>query len=254
MLSVAWRAGLTGVQQGLGLNSHAFLLTNSSPAQDISYNNGHSVYKSQWDGPGFGLLVIATSHKIYFYDGEQFWFEWISSSYNSVGGVIDGPPTSLVFTPTGDLFISNNVSITRLYGNYTFERIGPRQGLPYNQIISLHYSPFHVSSPPLLRPLVFNGSNHSTASNGVLWVGTRKGYSLYDLSSSSFIGYRYGPRWLPGDVVYSITSLSSGVFVVVTDNGLSVVRAEEWTLERKASHYQSMLLKHTREPGMIHIV
>lgn len=230
-----------------GLNTHSFLLTNSSNLvpQDVSYNNGHSVYLGA-NGSGFGLLVIGTENKLYFYDGNQFWSEWVSSCGRGIRGVIDGSPIALTFLPSGDLFIANNISVSRLHINYTFERIGPEQGLPYNQILSLHHTRFSISSPPLLRPLFFG---ESPLSCGLLLIGTRKGYSLFDVSRSLFVGYRYGPRWLPSNSVSSITSLASGVFVMVTERGLAVINAEEWTLERKATHYQQMLAKHTREPG-----
>lgn len=258
VISLAWRAGLGGVYHGRGsgrdycgrgFKSKTFWLSPSSSYQclDISYNGGGGAYKGTGDGCGFGLLVIGTNEKLYFYDGNRVWFEWISRWEGGLGGVVDGPPSSLTFVPSGDLYIGNNISLSRLFVNYTFQRLGPREGLPYRNILTLHYLPLVILNPPLLRPLILPGVK---SCGGTLLVGTGKGYSLFDVGSSRFVGYHYGPRWLPGDGVSGASSLYGDVFVIVSDGGIAVLRGEEWTLERKAGHYQDMLSRHTREPGL----
>ena len=203
-------------------------------------------YNGTDDGCGFGLLVIGTNEKLYFYDGKRVWFEWISRWEDGLGGVVDGPPTSLTFVPSGDLYIGNNVSLSRLFVNYTFQRLGPHEGLPYGNVLTLHYLSFIILTPPLLHPLIFSGVKPC---GGTLLVGTSKGYSLFDVGSSSFFDYHYGPRWLPGNGVSGVSSLYGDMFVIVSDGGIAVLRGEEWTLERKAGHYQDMLSRHIREPG-----
>ena len=242
--SLAWRASLIG-QKGWGLSSTAFLLTDSAYLflQDVSYHTSSHIYKGKRDGLGFGLLVIGTENRIYFYDGKMLWFEWVSVWSYGLGGVVDGTPVALTFVPSGELYIGNNVSLSRLNINYTFDRIGPLQGLPYNQITSLYFMPYAPLDPsPMVPPKVMS-------MGGVIWVGTEKGYSLYNVGARKFVGYHYGPRWLPGESVWGMTGVGYREVVVLTDSGLAVVRAEEWTLSKKAFHYQEMLERHTREPG-----
>jgi hypothetical protein len=250
VVSLAWRSNLIG-KQGLGLTNHAFLLTNSSclTKQDVSFNTGHFVYTGQSNGPGFGVLVVGTPKRIYFYDKKMLWFEWVSNWNGNLRGVVDGVPTSLSFVPTGELYIGCNVSMSRLNINYTIDRIGSIEGLPYNQVMSLHYVPFNIQEPLLLQPVL--SKTFQSTGRGLLLVGTKKGFSMYDVGSGKFVGYRYGSRWLPGNEVRSIGSLRGGVFVMLTESGVGVISAEDWTLERKATHYLSMIKDHIRSPGII---
>ena len=204
----------------------------------------------------FGLLVVGTRERLYFFDGAQWWFEWISVWGSGQGGVIDGPPTSIAVTSTGAIYISNNVSVSRINTDYTFDRIGPLQGLPYNQVLSLHFADFAALCPKVVLQVGHKSkesdkcNSEDSPSLGTIWVGTKKGYSLYDIRTSSFRGYFYGPRWHSGEAVLGITSAGSGDVVVLhTDKGLTVVWPETWTLAKKAEHYQRMLPRHTRPPG-----
>ena len=203
----------------------------------------------------FGLLVVGTRERLYFFDGAKWWFEWISVWRSGQGGVIDGPPTSIAITSTGAIYISNNVSVSRINADYTFDRIGPLQGLPYNQVLSLHFADFAALCPKVVLQ-VGHKSEESDGCNskdspplGTIWIGTKKGYSLYDVRTSRFKGYFYGPRWHSGEAVLGVTSAGDDVVVLHTDEGLTVVWPEEWTLAKKAEHYQSMLPRHTRPPG-----
>lgn len=211
-------------------------------------------YRSYRNIP-FGLLVAGTKDRLYFYDGTKWWFEWVSVWESGQGGVIDGPPTSIAVASTGAIYISNNVSVSRINTDYTFDRVGPLQGLPYNNVLSLHFASYAALCPKALVN-VNDGSNHNDACNsktspslGTLWIGTKKGFSLYDVSTSRFRGYFYGPRWHSGESILGITSAGNDITVLHTDKGLTVVWPEEWTLKKKADHYQSMLSRHTRPPG-----
>ena len=203
----------------------------------------------------FGLLMVGTRERLYFFDGAKWWFEWISVWRSGQGGVIDGPPTSIAITSTGAIYISNNVSVSRINADYTFDRIGPLQGLPYNQVLSLHFADFAALCPKVVLQ-VGHESEESDGCNskdspplGTIWIGTKKGYSLYDVRTSRFKGYFYGPRWHSGEAVFGVTSAGDDVVVLHTDEGLTVVWPEEWTLAKKAEHYQNMLPRHTRPPG-----
>ena len=195
----------------------------------------------------FGLLVVAADYKLYFFDGAQWRFEWASRWEDGLGGVIDGPVTSMTFTPDGSLFIGSNVSLSRLNTNYTFDRIGPKQGLPYNHINAVLYLDYTPAYPPAIQKVT---SDDDELNGGCVFIGTDMGYAIYDVAAKQFRGYYFGPRWLPGDRVSAIAGNTENTVVVVTEGGVSFVRAEEWTLEAKAEHYQEMLERHIREPGI----
>ena len=244
--TMAWRSSLSG-ETGWGLNSQAFLLTNHSceHQQNVSYSSNNNVYISSSVKDKFGLLVVATAERIYFYDGFMWWFEWVSMWEEKIGGVVDSPVISLTFAPSGELFIGTNASLNILHINYTFTRIGPQQSLPYHPVSSLYYSPTDVKYP---KPTE-KSSNDLASGFGVVWVGTSKGYAVFDIKSSKFTSYHYGPRWHPGEEVRGISAAGEDTVVVLTDDGITIVWPELWTLKKKASHYQSMMERHRRDPG-----
>ena len=192
----------------------------------------------------FGLLVVGTADKVYFFDGKLWWFEWVSSQSTGLEGLMDGAPTAMTFVPSGELYIASNASLMRVNINYTFDYIGALDGLPYNQLTSLHHSNYSPVYPPLVGPAP------PASKHGTLWIGTSKGYTLFDIRSSKFIGYYNGPRWLPGGSVVSMVGSGSRV-AVLTEEGVAVVHPEHWTLTRKAKHYHAMLYRHIREPGLV---
>ena len=197
----------------------------------------------------FGVLVVGTQERVYFYNGEMWWHEWVSGWYRGQGGAVDGVPSALTFTLTGELFIANNVSLTQVNINYTFNRHGPLQGLPYNQIQALHHSTYTSQHPPALMYSQTSDTACGEGSDGTLWVGTLKGFALYDISSGQFQHYFYGRRWHPGEAVLGFASNGGNGTVVWTDGGIAVIYPQLWTLEEKAHHYQAMLARHTRHPG-----
>ena len=214
----------------------------SSSRHGIQWTGSYwSRKKSEQD---FGVLVVGTEERLYFYDGRKWWFEWVCAPEAGLGGLVDAVPTALTFGPSGELYVANNVSLLRVNINYTFDRIGPLEGLPYNQLTSLHVSPFSPSSPPLVGPAP------PDSLVGTLWVGTAQGYTLFDIQSSKFVGYYNGPRWLPGGRVLDMAKSGPAV-VLLTQQGLAVVYPESWTLAMKARHYEAMLERHTKPPGLV---
>lgn len=250
--TLVWRSVVTGSASSSQLRPFFFHSSAKNHLQDYfacSDSQGlrwTGTYWSRRDSSAqdFGVLVVGTEKRVYFFDGSRWWFEWTSVWRNGLGGVIDGPPSAMTFGPSGELYIANNVSLTRVNINYTFDRIGPLDGLPYNQLTSLHVSTYTPLAPPPTGPAP------TPSQMGTLWIGTTKGYTLFDIQSSKFRGYFNGPRWLPGSVVESITGSGAAV-IVLTEEGVAVVHPEEWTLSKKARHYQAMLEKHVREPGLV---
>ena len=266
VLAVAWRSNVvpdrdsslcspftfdaTIHQEGLVSFSTEHYLMNIF-SRDSKWRYRHRHYRSHRNIP-FGLLIVGTRERLHFYDGSMWWFEWVSVWGSGQGGVIDGPPTSIAVASTGAIFISNNVSVSRINLDYTFDRIGPLEGLPYNNILSVHFADYTTLSPNVVLRLNDGHKDHDSKNSpslGTLWIGTEKGFTLYDIETSRFKGYFYGPRWHSGESIMGITSAGDDIVVLHTDKGLTVVWPEEWTLKRKADHYQSMLARHTRPPG-----
>lgn len=248
--TLAWRSEVTDHVMSRHPQRRPFILRSGARniVQDVyaSSNQHSSQWTASWNGqkeePRFGVLVVGTAEKLYFHDGQQWWYEWVAMS--DVGGLIDGPPIALTFAPSGELYIANNASLTRLNINYTFDRIGPLHGLPYHQLTSLHLSSLAPCSPPLVGP------SPPSSLAGTLWIGTAKGYTLFDVKSSKFVGYYNGPRWLPGGSVLSVIGSRSHV-LILTEEGVAEVHPQLWTLNSKARHYQAMLKRHTRVPGLV---
>lgn len=257
--TLAWRSSLFSTRKHENQRRRAFSLDPLSSPSTSQYlaHTGSSGLNSRRSRPHrestsrkgtFGLLVVGTADKIYLFNGEMWWFEWVSVWNSGQGGAVDGTPTSLSFALTGDLFVGNNVSLTRVNTNYTFNRLGPLQGLPYNQILSLHHSSYTPLSPPaMVRSFPLTTSS---GSDGTLWIGTTRGFALFDLSSGQFQHYFYGNRWHPGERVLGFAGSGGNGTIVLTDGGIAVVYPKLWTLEEKARHYQNMLDRHTRPPGV----
>jgi len=260
--TLAWRGCVSGSNQQQPKRPFIFDPHASNSPQDyLASSESHGVHvferypahtkklKQPLDC-GYGLLVVGTTYRLYFYDGTSWWFEWVSVWQYGLGGVVDGVPTGLAFASTGELFVSNSVSISRLNVNYTFDRIGPLQGLPYNQARAVYCSDYAtLNPPPTKRRGPAQQVKELSNPTGTLWIGTAKGYTLFDIASSKFVGYFYGPRWHPGEVVLGFSRGGKNATIVLTDRGIAVVHPEVWTLERKAKHYQFMLERHTRPPG-----
>lgn len=244
--TILWRSAITQTQirKPFHFSPSAVNVLQTDFALSTSQGSKVTDSYSSKDEDIFGLLVVGTRERLYFYDGYDWWFEWVSVWYNGLGGVIDGVPTSLAVGNGGEIYVANNVSLTRININYTFDRIGPLEGLPYNQINALCHIDYTPSYPHPTHP-----SLGYSDSLGSLWVGTGKGYALFDTGTAKFKGYFYGPRWHSGEKILSITETSGGGVVMLTDKGLTFVTPEVWTLAKKAEHYQSMLKRHTREPG-----
>ena len=207
--------------------------------QFFSCNNGAPLVPVGQDGNGrnemeFGVLAVGGGDHLAFYDGHKWWQEWVSRWGAGVGGVVDGPVSAMTFDLYGRLWIGNNISLSLLNLDYTFDRIGPRQGLPYGNITSILFVPGDETDGGILTDR--------------LWLGTTKGAAVMDIVSWTF-SYYYGPRWHSGDSVTAMGWLGENVTVMAVSGGLTAFRPEVWTLSEKAEHYEAMIDRHTREPG-----
>uniref|UniRef100_A0A6B2KYC0 Uncharacterized protein n=1 Tax=Arcella intermedia TaxID=1963864 RepID=A0A6B2KYC0_9EUKA len=159
--------------------------------------------------------------------------------------VVDNPPGGLVFT-SSLLWVGTQSSLNFQDPNLELTRIGPNQGLPYTNLTLL---------------AAFQGSKYPEVGQDSLWVGTNGGGVMrYRVGSQgkyedfSQNGWRYfsGAGWMPtksyggyGNTVVALdVTLVNGseCALVGTDYpGLSFICFEEWTLKRKAEHYQAIV-------------
>lgn len=201
------------------------------------------------------------------------YFDWVTyidptNPANAKGAPIDGSVTALVYARSerGDiLYAGNSVCLNmRLPGTLEWLRLAGEEGLPYGNITAL-----------VLDARADNSQSPK------LWLGTEAGVSLFDpvapAPSRSYASrrlqatlklnrsrrsavvhleqrwrYFYGPRWLPGSPsnvfeapVTSMVSLGNSTFVL-TGAGVATLRAEDWTLSKKAAHFESLLSNHDR--------
>jgi hypothetical protein len=73
--------------------------------------------------------------------------------------------------------------------------------------------------------------------DGDLWIGTLRGAIRQTGSSFHYFGAQH---WLPGDYVRDLAVDGRTVYIG-TDNGLGIIRYEDYTLEKKAAYYQREL-------------
>eukprot|EP01104_Vermistella_antarctica_P001095 TRINITY_DN11154_c0_g1_i1.p1 TRINITY_DN11154_c0_g1~~TRINITY_DN11154_c0_g1_i1.p1 ORF type:complete len:881 (+),score=128.69 TRINITY_DN11154_c0_g1_i1:2-2644(+) len=205
--------------------------------------------------PPYITVYISTQSKLWYYvsggyndDGRED-----SVSPSSLGGIegrwyfyrtpgiIDATPTGLSFDADGTLWIVNSICVNLLYPNQTFSRVGGMQGLP----------------TPNLTSVIVANSGIGNQSGSRVWIGSKQGvvtYSTSELSAPFPWRYLYGSRFLPGllpspgQTVLALASMSASVswsgdntVIVLTDNGISVITEQVWTLAEKAEHYQSMI-------------
>jgi hypothetical protein len=98
-------------------------------------------------------------------------WDWVTNLDTQVGGVYDGPITSLAFDVSGNLYVGTTVCLNVLFTNGTVTRIDGVGGLPYNMTTSVS---------------VESGTQ-------VVWVGTVQGACRWDIKTNTW-RYFYGPR------------------------------------------------------------
>ncbi|MEQ9218184.1 MAG: hypothetical protein RLO17_09090 [Cyclobacteriaceae bacterium] len=78
-----------------------------------------------------------------------------------------------------------------------------------------------------------------TSIDGTLWFGSTKG--AFKLRKDSKFDYYYGERWIPGNVVISISEATDGSVLILTDEGLGQIVFEEMTLHEKAMFFEKQV-------------
>lgn len=152
-----------------------------------------------------------------------------------VDGIIDAAITSLAYTPTGTLYIGNELALNAMNPDFTFQRYGGGLGgLPYGNITSLAVSPY-----------------------GSLWIGTKRGVILF---AKNKFRYFNGPRYMP-DMAYgpgnAAKLIAAGSFgsdcalVVAEDGGMVRFYFDQMTLEAKANYFQTLVHPYHGRFGLV---
>ena len=180
------------------------------------------------EAEGERLAVATELEMAYSEDGGKSFLPHMGR-YPVVGTLLDGPAQDMVYAGES-LWIATKPAISVVTAN-AYTRIGATDGLPYNNTQTIRFGA------------------------GRVWMGSDKGVVVRDLASDSW-QYLYGPRWHPGGAVRAIAAVpgpataagsSSGVVVLGTDAGLSVIWVDDtFTLERKAEWYAPVMKRHDR--------
>ncbi len=253
-----------GVVHATAVSQDGFWLATSSGLYRHERSQPEAAMTPLLAGSIMGVGVAASGSLIVAGNAERVWdlrpdgsvvrWEWVTEPDEEWGGVV-GPVSCLAFgeamapaSSGGDscttaavaseeldasaemLFVGTRLAelSTRSAGG-AYTRIGRDQGLPVGNVTAL-------------LPSVHRGA-------GQLWVGTTRGVALWQPSYDPPWRYLGGPRWLVGDSVRSLALVGSAV-VVVTDGGITWLDQEEWTLARKASHYEGLLTSRHDRHGM----
>lgn len=163
-------------------------------------------------------LAAGTAHILYRYDGSAW-------RHTFIPGLIDHAVTALAFDTSGRLWIGNRECVNLQNPDQTFERIDGLEGLPYNRITCM-----------------------APGSGNTVWIGTEKGAIR---RQDTQWNYYYGPRWHPGEAVRAIATDGKNVTWLATDQGLAQLTFEEWTLSRKAAHYESLTRPRHDRHGLV---
>jgi hypothetical protein len=186
-----------------------------------------------------------------------------------IGGNQDFAPIDMSFdglTDEGYLWTVDNITVHRRNHLGQWDRFGYRQQAPITQLssIAVHSGVLFsgsltsgmsrlldTSASPYMPPNLHqkdgfqNGyvqlrhsSDQFRAFSSCIALKSVCGVSLLTLDSDGWSWlYFYGPRWLPGNVVYSIfaepTSDEASVFVI-TNQGITYLNVQKWTLAQKA--------------------
>lgn len=111
-------------------------------------------------------------------------------------------------------------------------------------IFSLDAETFQ-SGTPLNRKLPATGITCISEINGQPWFGTSRG--AFKGREDGRYDYYASKRWLVDDHVIDISDGPGNDVLVLTRNGLSILRFEEMTLDRKAAYFQEVQrLRHIR--------
>jgi hypothetical protein len=183
-------------------------------------------------------IFVGTEMKLWIHNYDKTSEEW---RFEHVNGLIDAPITSLVYNDIQDkLWIGQDTGITLLSPiimpsgrlHWYFSRLAGQISNPGSDIGHLPFA-----------NITTLGVSHSTSLDSRVWLGSIRGVMRFDSNATDLDAWRVfnSARYMPNRQsivnVSSVAVLTSAA-VVVTSQGLAVIRFEMWTLAQKADYFQ----------------
>ena len=158
-------------------------------------------------------MAALAGDKLWLFDGRNWRWEWTQ--------FLLGPtPASLVYGDDGLLLIGSDECVHSMGAN-GLQRIDGDDGLTYNKINQISVEPDGLTA----------------------WMATAKGVIRE-------YNYYAGPRWQTGENVFHIDAFDGGA-VFADDQGITIIRLEDWTLQRKAAHFQAQVYPRHDRHGLV---
>jgi hypothetical protein len=210
-------------------------------------------------------LALSSKHETIFIGTEtKLWIEMYSNGTNKwrfehVNGLIDTKISSLVYNNIDDkLWIGQSTGITLLSPiimstgrlHWFFSRLSGEISNPGSDIGHLPFA--NITSLSVMN---------SITSDGRIWLGGLYGLMRFHCNSTKenawrvFNSGRYMPNRQSQVNITSLTVLNrvkdaptnlGSTAVAITNRGLSILRFQMWTLEKKAQHFQSFIDESSR--------
>jgi hypothetical protein len=133
--------------------------------------------------------------------------------------------TDLAADSVGHIWVGTNRGVYLSDGEQWWERLGGRDGVPYEPTRCLHLAP-----------------------NGDLWAGTPEG--AWRMRDGRF-RYFWGRRWLTDNDVRAIWTDAAGRAWIETQSGLACIEERPMTLANKAAHYDRIVQERHNRRGYI---
>jgi len=181
-----------------------------------NYKIARSVRDAVSDGTG-GLWV-ATDVGLYHCSASG------TRLYQDESDLISCYVQGLAFDPDGRLWAGGLGGVTIRDENFDMKTLKPKDGLPTVYVRSIDISP-----------------------EGTMWVGTDAGLVRYYNDGSNSL--RFSRRWLLDDHVRDVAFYQKGTAWIATAKGVSAIKKKYMTLDDKADHFYSLLMRrHIRPP------
>ena len=156
-------------------------------------------------------------------------------SWNWLLGLTDGEVANFDLVNGKTLFADRGALQIR-YSDGSMWRMGQfKQGMPVVNLTSVVISKVGEPKTQSLTDIELMDVG------GSYWIGSDNGLALFNQADKSF-PWRYfnGYRWLVGEQVNNLFGADMGGVFALTDFGISVIRLEQWNLEKKAAEIEKV--------------
>jgi len=169
-----------------------------------------------------GAVWVASSRGLFQLQG-QVVYPWTTEEY-----LLSEQVNGLALDEQGNLWIGTSRGLNVLTPDQTMFGYTGTQGLPYLDIRSVVYQP--------------------TGGSAGVWLGTPRGVIRY---ANEQWNYYAGRRWIPNDIAYDLAVDDSGGIWAATDNGLSRLAFDQFTLLEKAEYYRQINVERHNRYGLV---